>query len=392
MSSGYRSRQERDADVAKTRAETEKLRAEAAGAAQVAEVGAAKTETDKLAEQIKQAKLRKQLSEVNDTAKDDNSRRKAQRREQRAEDGHVFKLLVNIVMTLGLLAALPAQISYFINLHRPDDKNPSPAWSLAPVPFFLEILAWVGVQGTKWAHRKGLPRWPFWLLTASLAATAGYINMAHGAAEYGIVAGLALAATSVIGPLLAEVRQYLESKAAEDGRSLQQRAKDRRAERDAAKVRRAQEKVWQTEDEDRAEEYPNEFKEFRRIMIAYPTGAISRETAWERAWDTCHALPLSVTAGSLAAREVARTAIETLLEDADRSPESVAVDLFLTAAFQSGGGDDGPTGAPAGGLPGGPTGEGHGPALSTLRRPLRPLGGKGSAPFGCAPPRRPRSP
>jgi hypothetical protein len=358
MTSGYRSWEERDAEVAKTKAETARLAAEAQVAAQAAESGAAATETAKLAEQVKQAKLLKQLGDVKDTAKDEESARKAKRREQRDEDGATFKILVNVVMALGLLAALPAQISYFLGLHRKDDKDPGPAWTLGPIPFFLELLAWVGVMGTRWAHRKGLPRWPFWLMTASLASIAGYINLAHGRAEYGTVAGIALAATSVIGPLLAEVRQFLETKAAEDGRNLAQRAQDRRKAREAAKVQRERQQIEKAEDERRRKLFEDEFAEFERILAAHPTGAISREAAWAQAWDTKHLLPLSVTAESLASREVAREAIEEVMTEYGRSPESVAVDLWLATVFPANRGDDGPTGTPAEGGPEGPTGGG----------------------------------
>lgn len=380
MTSGYRSWEERDADVAKTKAETARLAAEAKVAAQAAEAGAAKTETDKLAEQVKQARLRKQLADVKDTAKDDQADRKAKRREQRDEDGATFKVLVNVVMTLGLLAALPAQISYFLGLHRKDDTNPGPAWTLAPVPFFLELLAWVGVMGTRWAHRKGLPRWPFWLMTAALASVAGYINLAHGTTEYGTVAGIALAATSVIGPLLAEVRQFLETKAAEDGRDLKQRARDRRAAREEAKVDRERERIEKAEDERRRKLFKDEFAEFERIIAAHPTGNVSREAAWSQAWDTMHGLPLSVTAESLASKEAAREAIESVWEDYGRSPESVAVDLWLADIFGSNRGDDGPTGAPTGGGSSGPTGGGSRARSAKHSETPTPLGGKGKRP------------
>lgn len=377
MSSGYRSWEERDADVAKTKAETARLAAEAKVAAQTAESGAAATETAKLAEQLKQTKIRKQLADVQDTAKDDKADRQAKRREKRDEDGATFKLLVNVVMTLGLLAALPAQISYFLGLHRKDAKDPGLAWTLGPVPFFLELLAWVGVMGTRWAHRKGLPRWPFWLLTATLASVAGYINLAHGRTEYGAVAGIALAATSVIGPLLAEVRQFLESKAAEDGRNLAQRARDRRAAREEAKAQREREQVEKAEDAERKDLFEDEFEEFRRILAAHPTGGISREAAWAQAWETMHGLPLSVTAESLASKEAAREAIESVWADYGRTPESVAVDLWLADIFGSDRGDDGPAGTPAGESPNGPTGGGS-RARSAKRSETRaPLGGKG---------------
>lgn len=387
MSSGYRSWEERDADVAKTKAETARLAAEAKVAAQAADAGAAKTETDKLAEQVKQARLRKQLADVKDTAKEDEAARKAQRREKRDEDGATFKALVNVVMALGLLAALPAQISYFLGLHRKDDENPGPAWTLAPIPFFLELLAWVGVMGTRWAHRKGLPRWPFWILTATLASLAGWINYAHGVTEYGPVAGYALAATSMIGPLLAEVRQFLESKAAEDGRDLKQRARDRKAAREKAKADRERERIARAEDAIRKDLFKPEFAEFRRIMAAHPTGGISREAAWVQAWDTMHGLPLSVTAESLTSKEAAREAIETVMRDYERSPESVAVDLWLADIFDPNKGDDGPSGTTAGGDSDGPAGGGSRARSQKDSKAPTALGGKGKQP-----PRRPIDP
>ncbi|MEV4784034.1 hypothetical protein AB0K53_01020 [Streptomyces tuirus] len=380
MSSGYRSWEERDADVAKTKAETARIKAEAEKAAKDTEAAAATTETAKLAEQVKQARLRNQLADVADKAKDDKADRKAKRRELRDEDGTTFKLLVNVVMALGLLAALPAQISYFLGLHRKDDENPGPAWTLAPIPFFLELLAWVGVMGTRWAHRKGLPRWPFWILTATLASLAGWINFSHGVTEYGPVAGYALAATSIIGPLLAEVRQFLESKAAEDGRDLKQRAKDRREAREAAKAERERKAIEKEEDAERKDLFEEEFAEFRRIMAAHPTGGISREAAWVQAWDTLHGLPLSVTAESLASKEAAREAIEAVMRDYERTPESVAVDLWLADIFGSNKGDDGPSGTPAGGDSDGPAGGGsRARSAKPLKAPAA-LGGKGKQP------------
>ena len=380
MSSEYRSWKERDADAALTSARADKTRAETEQVKQAAVAGEAATQTALLAEQVKQAKLNTQLAGVKESAKDAQAERKAQRREKRDENGSTFKLLVNAVMTLGLLAALPAQISYFLGLHRKDAANPGTAWTLAPIPFFLELLAWVGVMGTRWAHRKGLPRWPFWLMTAALASIAGYINLAHGAAEYGMVAGIALAATSIIGPLLAEVRQFLETKAAEDGRDLKQRAKDRRTAREKDRAEAKRRAVEQAEDERRKTLFKDEFAEFERIMAAHPTGGISRAAAWVQAWDTLHGLPLSVTAESLASKEAAREAIESVMQDYGRTPESVAVDLWLADVFGSNRGDDGPAGTPAGDAPSGPVGGGSRARSEKRRQAATPLGGKGKQP------------
>ena len=396
MSSDYRSWDEREAAAEKTRAEAARIaaqtKADELAAEQAAAAGAAKTATEQAVEKVKQAKLAKQLKAVQDEAVDEKQLRKQQRREQAADNGTRFKVLVNVVMVLGLLAALPAQLSYFLKLHKRGEQDPGYAWLMLPVPFFLELLAWVGVLGTQWAHRKGLPRWPFWILTASLASVAGYINLTHGTEEYGIVAGVALAATSVIGPVLAEVRQFLETKAAADPRSLQQRAADKVA----AKVKAAAEKtaasIAEVEDTRRQKLFPDEFAEYERIMAAHPTGAIDRNTAWEQAWHNLHLLPLSVTAGTLAAREAARAGIEAVLGSADRTPESIAVDLLLAEMFGPDRGDGGPAGGPSGGSPKGGAGGGSGAASQGGPKGATALGRKGKQPSGRTAPKAPEKP
>ncbi|WP_438489553.1 hypothetical protein [Streptomyces sp. S186] len=374
MTSEYRSWEEREAGAAKTRAEADRLKAETKALDQAAEVGAAKTETSRLAEQVEQARLNRQLAGVRRGAKADEEQAKAKRREAAADSGTSFKIVTNIVLTLGLLAALPAQLSYFLGLHRTGDTSGEPAWLLSPVPFFLELLAWVGVLGTQWAHRKGLPRWPFWILTASLASIAGYINLTHGTGEYGSVAGIALAATSVIGPILAEVRQVLESRAVADGRSREQRAKDKAAAKQKAAAEREVTQRHALEDVRRKAKWPLVFEEYERVVAAHAIGAITRDEAWKTAWDNLHMLPVGITAGTLAAREVARQAIDSVMSEADRTPESVAVDLFLADVFNPSRGDGGTSGGACGkGPQGGPRGGGGG---SKVALPGRPPGGE----------------
>ncbi|SDN18189.1 hypothetical protein [Streptomyces wuyuanensis] len=392
MSSDYRSWKEREAAAEKTRAEAARIQADAAAAAQVVEAGAARTATEQMAEQVKQAKLAKQLKAVQEDATDEEQQRKQQRREQAADNGSHFKALVNVVMVLGLLAALPAQLSYFLKLHKKGEQDPGYAWLMLPVPFFLELLAWVGVLGTQWAHRKGLPRWPFWILTASLASVAGYINLTHGTEEYGIVAGVALAATSIIGPVLAEVRQFLETKAAADPRSLQQRAADKVTAKVKAEAEKAAARTAAAEDSERQKLFPEEFAEYRRIMVAHPTGAIDRDTAWEQAWHNLHLLPLSVTAGTLAAREAARAGIESVLSNAGRTPESIAVDLLLAEMFGPDRGDGGPAGGASGGSPSGGTGGGSGAASAGGSKTATALGRKGKQASGRTAPKAPEKP
>lgn len=376
-SSGYRSWEEREAEAAKTRAEAKKIEADAEVAAQAIAANAAKSATDQLAEQVKQAKLVKQLKAVEEDAADEDKQRNQQRQEARADSGADFKTLVNVVMVLGLIAALPAQLSYFLKLHKKGEEDHGYAWLMLPVPLFLELLAWVGVLGTQWAHRKGLPRWPFWILTGTLASVAGYINFTHGTDEYGIVAGVALCATSVIGPILAEVRQFLETQAAADPRSLEQRARDKAVAKEHAEEEQAEAERIAASDARRKDKYPTEFDEYERITIAHPDGAISRDEAWALAWDNLHRLPLGMTAGTLAARVAAQQGIDAVMATAERTPESVAVDLLLADILGSDKGDGGPAGGASNGGPKGGTGGGSGAARTGASQTATTLGRKG---------------
>lgn len=390
--SSYRSWEERQAAAQKDRAEAKVLEAQAKAAQQAVESGAAKTATDELAEQVKQARLRKQLAAAADDATEEVNARKQKRRDARDDNGTRFKTLVNVVMVLGLLAALPAQLSYFLTLHRKGREDTGPAWLMLPVPFFLELLAWVGVLGTQWAHRKGLPRWPFWILTAALASVAGYINLSHGAAEFGMVAGVALAATSVIGPVLAEVRQLLESKAAADPRSLEQRARDKAAAKKKAVAEQAEAERAAAEDARRAHRFPAEFAEYEALMIAHPEGAISRDEAWRQAWDTLHRLPLGVTAGTLAARVAAQEGIDAVMSTAGRSPESVAVELLLTDILGADRGDGGAGQRVSGRTPTGGAGGGSTAAAAAAPKGAEALGRKGNQASGRTAAKTPNKP
>ncbi|MFJ8583641.1 hypothetical protein ACIRD2_03135 [Streptomyces sp. NPDC093595] len=383
MSSIYRSWEEREADAAKTRAEAAKLEAEAAAAAQGLEAGAAKTETEKLAEQVKQARLVKQLTVVKEEAADEQQRRKEKRREEQLDRGTAFKQLVTAIFILGLLASLPSLVDYFLGL-RADGQPDRPAWYLLPVPFFLELLALTSVKGTQWAVRKGFARWPFWILTTVLAGFAGCINGAKGAELFGPIAGIALAATSIAGPVLIEIREVIEARTAGDNRTAAQRAADRaKARREAAEAKRIK-----RQDRARKDFFPAEFEAYREILAAAPAGTLSRDEAWaeaqiaveypevydrfrtllalpgaparpvvlDMAWRDVEGGPLGVTAAGLDRRLKAERAIATVLEAAEYSPERAAVEHLLADLFPSrSGGEEGPAGAVPGKGPQGPS-------------------------------------
>ncbi|PVC73486.1 hypothetical protein [Streptomyces sp. CS081A] len=387
MSSSYRSWEEREASATKTRAEAALLAAQAEAAKQDLGAGAAKTATEQLAEQVKQARFRKQLTAIEDDAADDQAQRDERRREAALDKGVVFKKLVTVIFVLGLLASLPSLITYFLDL-RAEGGADRPAWYLLPVPFFLELLAFTAVKGTQWAVRKGFARWPFWLLTATLAGFAGFINGAKGAELFGPIAGLALAATSIVGPVLVEVREIIEARSAGDNRDAAQRAADKakaRAEAATAKEREQREK---RQDADRKVMFPKQYEAYLKILASVPAGSMDRDEAWKEAgaavrfpdvhdrmlslislpgapsrpeafaasWRDLYGGPLGVTANVLDRRLKAEADLASVLEAAEVTPERIAVDRLLADLFPTRtGGDDGPAGAVTGKGPQGPS-------------------------------------
>lgn len=379
----YRSWQEREADAAKTAAEAQLLQTKAAAAEQQLQAGAAKTQTEQLAEQVKQARLVKQLTAVQDEAADEKARREERRREERLEKGEAFKRLVTVIFILGLLASLPSLTAYFLGL-RADGRIDQPAWYLLPVPFFLELLALTAVKGTQWAVRKGFARWPFWILTGTLAGFAGFINGAKGAELFGPIAGVALAATSIAGPVLVEIREIIEARTAGDTRTAAQRAADKAKARQAA----ADDKRVKKQDRERRRFFPAEFEAYQEILAAAPEGTLTRDEAWreaqvaveypdvyarfrtllalpgaparhevlDAAWRDVEGGPLGLTAGVLSRRLEAERAIADVLAEAEYTPERAAVEHLLADLFPTRpGGEDGPSGAVSGKGPQGPS-------------------------------------
>lgn len=407
MSSTYRSWEEREAAAEKTRAEAARISAEAAAATEALGAVAAKTETDRLAEQVKQARLVKNLRAVEAEVASDKEQRKENRREERLDKGVDFKRLVTVIFALGLLASLPSLISYFLGLRAegaPEDAGP--ALYLLPVPFFLELLALTSVKGTQWAVRKGFARWPFWILTGVLAGFAGYINGSKGAELYGSIAGTALAATSIAGPILVELREFIEARTAGDNRSAAQRAADKaKARKEAVDAKKAR-KAAERQDSEREDMFPDEFKAYRQILASVPAGTLTRDAAWSEAqvavrfpdvydrfrallalpgvkdrtvaltdaWRDVEGGPLGVTADVFDRRLKAERALAEVMERAEVSPEQVAVEHLLSTLFPArSDGDEGPNGTARGKGPQGPS------------KSPGALGGIGNRPTGRAP-------
>lgn len=281
------------------------------------------------------------------------------RREKSLTPGNIYGKGTLLLVAVSAAASLPAQVAHFGGISR----------MLLSVPFALEGAAWVLVAGVAYADEKGLPGWVRWLLRGLTTVAAGYaaaINHDYGTHLKGLTpdqattAGLGLAAVTLGGPLLFEIRQWVMTLAS-DGRTRKQRAEDKaRARHEKRRKRKFRDVAT------RAEE----------LMLAASYGTLTAEAAFDEAWLQVKGAPRGVTADWYADRLDAEGEVEAVLARRDHTRERLAVDAFLADVFGPDGGDGGTTGASRGRPKTGPHGGG------TAGRTA--LGGKGKRPVRSA--------
>lgn len=198
-------------------------------------------------------------------------REKAQRRQARAAKrektltpGNVYRKGTLLLVALSALAAIPAQVAFFVKK----------SLMLLPVPFALEGAAWVMAAGVAYADERKLPAWVRWLLRAfciSAAAFAARINYLHGS-EQGALVGWGLAAVTMLGPLFFEVRQWVLT--------LSAATSDPR--------KRAEEKARAKHEKRRRKDHKPVVKLARQLVSAAPFGKLTFEDAFARAWVIVH--------------------------------------------------------------------------------------------------------
>lgn len=171
------------AEAAKVRAETERVRAETGRQHAAANAERVRAERQQRAQE----------------------RRQRWARWRAAAPDHALAALWATVIVAPLLLAWSAQAAFARDTLR------LPAELSWLFPLAIEAGAWVCAFE---AHRRAargapvgaLPRW-MW----TLAGTAAAINLAHGTADFGLIAGVALAALSLLGVVLHHIRQNLNA-------------------------------------------------------------------------------------------------------------------------------------------------------------------------------------
>lgn len=204
-------------------------------------------------------------------ARRDKAARKQARAAKRQRDltpANVYTKGTLGVVAFSAMASLPAQIIHFVTLH----------WMLFPVGPALEGLAWVMAAGVAYADEKKLAPWVRWLLrglTLGAAGFAGYINFTYGLSLQGenITAGeaqtvgIGLAAVTMAGPLVFEIRQWVRTLATAG-------ANPKRAQE------KAEEKARKKHEKARRSQHPQIAKIADALLADATFGELTPEKAW----------------------------------------------------------------------------------------------------------------
>ncbi|MFI6767275.1 hypothetical protein [Streptomyces sp. NPDC050355] len=252
----------------------EERRADQAAAAELARLDAAAADERRASrrreDDERAARLREQTrtdKAADRTARQTRRQERADRRRESLTPERIYRNgTLGLVVASGL-ASLPAQIAHFVGIHP----------MLTPVPLGLEGAAWVMAAGVAYADARNAPAWVRWMLRVLVAACAGFaahINYGYGLSltEHGLsaadaqAAGAGLAAVTILGPVVFEIRQWVSTLAARDEEARAQR-------KHAAGRRRKNRKVRRIAD---------------RLVYAAPFGTLPAEDAWTRAWAIVH--------------------------------------------------------------------------------------------------------
>jgi hypothetical protein len=244
-------------------------------------------------------------------ARRDKGARKQARLAKRQRDltpSNVYSKGTLALVGFSAAASLPAQIIHFVTLY----------WMLFPIGPALEGLAWVMAAGVAYADENKLAPWVRWLLrglTLGAAGFAGYINFTYGlsleakglTADEAATVGTGLAAVTMAGPVVFEIRQWVRTLTAAVANP--KRAEEQARARHEKKRRRDHKKVADLAD---------------RLVSARPFGQLPFESAFALAWEIEHGtLELGLEPALHGKRHTSRRAYVDALDTANGSPVSI---------------------------------------------------------------------
>lgn len=226
-------------------------------------------------------------------------RERAQAWAKNTRPGIVYQRGTLALVAASVAASLPAQIMHFAALS---------LW-LITLPFALEGAAWVMAAGVAYADEKNLPNWVRWLLRGlclTAAGYAGWINYDYGMQTNPAV-GYGLAAVSLLGPLVFEIRQWVLNLSFDAAEKKKRREAKSRAQHDRIRYRHHKDVV----------------KLARRLVSAAPYGSIAFEDAFTAAWEILYGTATPGMTPALHAQQLAsRQSLAAAMDEANGSPVS----------------------------------------------------------------------
>ncbi|MFJ7111781.1 hypothetical protein ACIQW4_01205 [Streptomyces albogriseolus] len=230
-------------------------------------------------------------------------REKRERRRERAQawakstrPGVVYQRGTLALVAASVAAALPAQIMHFAALS---------LW-LVTLPLALEGAAWVMAAGVAYADEKNLPAWVRWLLRGLCLTAAGYaawINYDYGMQTNPAV-GYGLAAVSLLGPLVFEIRQWVMNLSFDA----------------SEKKKRAHDKARAKHDKQRRKDHKDVTKLAKRLVSAAPFGSLTFEDAFVAAWEIFYGTATPGMTPALHAQQLAsRRSLTEAMDEANGS-------------------------------------------------------------------------
>ncbi|MER7734112.1 hypothetical protein ABTX80_24795 [Streptomyces erythrochromogenes] len=244
-------------------------------------------------------------------ARRDRAARKQARAAKRQRDltpTNVYSKGTLALVGFSAAASLPAQIIHFVSLH----------WMLFPIGPALEGLAWVMAAGVAYADEKKLPAWVRWLLrglTLTAASYSAYVNHTYGqslthdglTAEDANTVAMGLAAVSLIGPVVFEIRQWVRTLTAA-----------------TANPKRAEEKARARHNKQQRKDHRRVARVADRLVSARPYGELNFEDAFALAWEIENGTrELGMAPDLHGRRHASRKDYAQALDEANGSPLSI---------------------------------------------------------------------
>ncbi|MER7053443.1 hypothetical protein [Streptomyces sp. NPDC000351] len=316
----------KEAELKLAEAEAEATRIKSEEEARKAKIAndraAARFDEEQAARQARIAQSNKEREDAERAAADadrraeEEQRAEADRAKAVEESSKRWRRVAMAFYGLCAAVALPVQMAAF--------WNPNAEYLLV-APIFIEVIALVALVGAAAAVTDGRPQWHYRLVAWAGAFTAATINVVHGLDAFDPATAFGTALASVAGPGMWDLHEHGRIRKRDGKPSWRERRAQRKADRDEAKERAAEEKRKTAEKEAadraaeakarklaeaRAKDFPDVWKHALRLAAALGETNVT-EPVWRRAHLDIEGTDPGESAEVIRARNVAAKRVES---------------------------------------------------------------------------------